>query len=46
MLTRGNYLVQDLAISCGRPDRESWVVTREFMDAIENRLKQTLAARL
>jgi isocitrate dehydrogenase len=38
--------VQDLALSCGRTDRESWVVTREFMDAIEKRLKQNLAAKL
>ena len=37
---------QDLALACGRTDRESWVVTREFMDAIEKRLKQNLAARL
>jgi isocitrate dehydrogenase len=38
--------IQDLALSCGRTDRESWVVTREFMDAIEKRLKQNLAAKL
>lgn len=38
--------VQDLALSCGRTDRASWVVTREFMDAIEKRLKQNLATKL
>lgn len=37
-------MIQDLALSCGRTDRSAWVVTREFMDAVESRLKQTLAA--
>jgi isocitrate dehydrogenase len=37
--------IQDLALSCGRTDRASWVVTREFMDAIEKRLKQNLAEK-
>jgi isocitrate dehydrogenase len=43
---KDGIMTKDLALSCGRTDRESWVVTREFMDAIERRLKQNLAARL
>jgi isocitrate dehydrogenase len=43
---KDGIMTKDLALSCGRTDRESWVVTREFMDAIEKRLKQNLEARL
>jgi isocitrate dehydrogenase len=43
---KDGIMTKDLALSCGRTDRSSWVVTREFMDAIETRLKQNLEARL
>lgn len=39
-------MTKDLALACGRTDRASWVVTAEFMDAIERRLKSQLGAKL
>ena len=35
-------MTKDLALSCGRKDREAWVTTREYMDAVERRLRTNL----
>ncbi|KAA8645971.1 hypothetical protein EYZ11_010076 [Aspergillus tanneri] len=39
-------MTKDLALACGRKDREAWVTTREYMAAVERRLKANLKARL
>ncbi|KAJ6178843.1 hypothetical protein N7519_009304 [Penicillium mononematosum] len=39
-------MTKDLALACGRKDRESWVTTGEYMAAVERRLKANLKARL
>jgi isocitrate dehydrogenase len=39
-------MTKDLALSCGRKDRESWVVTGKYMDAVERRLKAGLKEKL
>lgn len=39
-------MTKDLALSCGRKDREAWVTTREYMAAVEKRLKANLRSRL
>jgi isocitrate dehydrogenase len=39
-------MTKDLALSCGRKDRESWVVTNVYMDAVERRLKAGLKEKL
>jgi isocitrate dehydrogenase len=39
-------MTKDLALSCGRKDRESWVVTSKYMEAVERRLKQGLKEKL
>ena len=39
-------MTKDLALSCGRKDRESWVVTSKYMDAVERRLKASLKEKL
>jgi isocitrate dehydrogenase len=39
-------MTKDLALSCGRKDRGSWVTTREYMAAVEKRLKANLRSRL
>ncbi|KAL2836604.1 hypothetical protein BJX68DRAFT_273446 [Aspergillus pseudodeflectus] len=39
-------MTKDLALACGRKDREAWVTTREYMAAVERRLKSNLKARL
>ena len=36
-------MTKDLALSCGRKDREAWVTTREYMEAVERRLRTNLA---
>jgi len=41
-----NIMTKDLALSCGRKDRESWVVTTQYMEAVERRLKTTLNTKL
>lgn len=37
-------MTKDLALSCGRKDREAWVTTGEFMNAIESRFHKNLDA--
>lgn len=32
-------MTKDLALACGRKDREAWVTTGEFLNAVEKRLK-------
>ncbi|TGZ76571.1 peroxisomal NADP-dependent isocitrate dehydrogenase [Ascodesmis nigricans] len=39
----GGVMTKDLALSCGRTDRESWVTTGVYMDAVEAKLKSLLA---
>lgn len=39
-------MTKDLALACGRKDREAWVTTREYMDAVEKRLKASLQSKL
>lgn len=39
-------MTKDLALSCGRKDRASWVITNEYLAAVERRLKTLLAAKL
>lgn len=39
-------MTKDLALSCGRTDRDAWVVTREYMDAVARRLKASLKEKL
>ena len=39
-------MTKDLALSCGRKEREAWVTTKEYMAAVERRLKANLKARL
>lgn len=39
-------MTKDLALSCGRTDRDAWVVTGEYMDAVEKRLKASLKEKL
>lgn len=41
-----NIMTKDLALSCGRKDRSAWVTTREYMAAVEKRLKANLRSRL
>lgn len=39
-------MTKDLALSCGRTDRDAWVVTGQYMDAVERRLKASLKEKL
>ncbi|KAK2759795.1 Isocitrate dehydrogenase [NADP], mitochondrial precursor (Oxalosuccinate decarboxylase) [Arachnomyces sp. PD_36] len=40
-------MTKDLALACGRKDREAWVTTKEYLAAVEQRLKKNMAqARL
>jgi isocitrate dehydrogenase len=39
-------MTKDLALACGRKDREAWVTTGEYMAAVERRLKANLKSRL
>jgi isocitrate dehydrogenase len=36
-------MTKDLALACGRKDREAWVTTKEYMAAVERRLKSNLS---
>ncbi|EEP82749.1 isocitrate dehydrogenase [Uncinocarpus reesii 1704] len=36
-------MTKDLALSCGKKEREAWVTTREYLDAVERRLRSNLA---
>lgn len=35
-------MTKDLALACGKKEREAWVTTQEFMQAIEKRFKKNL----
>ncbi|KAI5297542.1 Vacuolar protein sorting-associated protein 5 [Ascosphaera pollenicola] len=35
-------MTKDLALACGKKEREAWVTTREYLDAVEKRLKRNL----
>jgi isocitrate dehydrogenase len=35
-------MTKDLALARGRKDREAWVTTREYLEAVEKRLKGAL----
>jgi len=37
-------MTKDLALACGRKDREAWVTTSQFMEAIEKRFQKQLSA--
>jgi len=39
-------MTKDLALSCGRKDRDAWVVTGQYMDAVERRLNASLKEKL
>ncbi|KAJ5594148.1 Isocitrate dehydrogenase [Penicillium hispanicum] len=39
-------MTKDLALARGRKDREAWVTTKEYLAAVERRLKSNLKARL
>ncbi|KAF2023358.1 isocitrate dehydrogenase-like protein [Setomelanomma holmii] len=39
-------MTKDLALACGRKDREAWVTTNEYLDAVERRLKASLKEKL
>jgi isocitrate dehydrogenase len=39
-------MTKDLALSCGRKDREAWVVTNKYMEAVERRLRSSLSQKL
>ncbi|KAK7885464.1 Isocitrate dehydrogenase [NADP], mitochondrial precursor (Oxalosuccinate decarboxylase) [Exophiala xenobiotica] len=36
-------MTKDLALACGKKEREAWVTTSQFMEAIEKRFKSNLA---
>lgn len=38
-------MTKDLALACGRTDRESWVTTSVYMEAVEAKLKQLLSTK-
>lgn len=35
-------MTKDLALACGKKDRESWVTTKEYLAAVERRLQKNL----
>lgn len=39
-------MTKDLALACGKTDRESWVTTGVYMAAVEKRMKEELGVRL
>jgi isocitrate dehydrogenase len=39
-------MTKDLALSCGRKDRDAWVVTNKYMEAVERRLRASLKEKL
>lgn len=39
-------MTKDLALACGRKDREAWVTTNEYMESVEKRLKAALNEKL
>lgn len=40
----GGVMTKDLALACGRSDRDSWVTTGAYMDAVEAKLKSLLSS--
>jgi len=43
---KDGVMTKDLALAMGRKDRKSWVVTGEYLDAVERRLKAGLREKL
>lgn len=41
-----SIMTKDLALTLGRKDRDSWVVTGKYLDAVERRLKAGLKEKL
>lgn len=39
-------MTKDLALACGRKDREAWVTTNEYMESVEKRLRAALNEKL
>lgn len=39
-------MTKDLALACGRSEREAWVTTGVYLEAVERRLREELDARL
>lgn len=37
-------MTKDLALACGKKEREAWVTTQQFMEAIEKRFRKNLEA--
>ena len=37
-------MTKDLALACGKKGRGDWVVTKEYLEAVERRLKKNMAA--
>jgi isocitrate dehydrogenase len=35
-------MTKDLALACGKKEREAWVTTQQFMEAVEKRFKKNL----
>jgi len=35
-------MTKDLALACGRQDREAWVTTSVFLEAVEKRFQDVL----
>ncbi len=38
-------MTKDLALACGKTDRDSYVTTKGYMEAVEKRLQQTLKSK-
>jgi isocitrate dehydrogenase len=39
-------MTKDLALACGRKDREAWVTTTKYVEAVDRRLRTTLNNKL
>lgn len=39
-------MTKDLALACGNKERSGWVTTREYMEAVERRLRSSLREKL
>jgi isocitrate dehydrogenase len=39
-------MTKDLALAAGKKNREAWVTTTEYLEAVEKRLKNNLKAKL
>lgn len=38
-------MTKDLALACGKEDRDSWVTTNVFLEGVEKRFKVSLKAK-